>query len=223
MIVIATNNGMKYLPSLLASLELHGTGDHEVLVMDTGSSNPEFLTYLKEIGDREWPFKLAVDRTPFSGYDTGAYIHAYRTREADTYVFMQDSVLVKSAGWIHAFESRLTFNVGCVPWLVFPMQWDNQDQIDWIQAKYRTNQWPPFGIFGPIFCATKEALDMLDSRRYLEVIPSNKIEQQAMERGWATAFELSGLSVRPIETSFDEKLLFDDCYTHLTKRFAIRA
>ena len=136
---------------------------------------------------------------------------------------MQDSVLAKHPEWIQEFQSRATYNVGCVPWLVFPIQWDNQEQIDWIRSKYHTDQWPPFGIFGPIFYATREALESLDSKGFLDIVPSNKIEQQAMERGWSTAFILSGWSVRPIETIFEERLLFQDRYTHLTKRFAIRA
>jgi hypothetical protein len=94
LIVVATNNGKTFLPGLLESLEQHGTSGHNVLLVDTGSKCPESIAFLEQAKAQSWPFGLDVIQTPYSGYDTGAYIHAFRTVPADDYLFIHDSVLV---------------------------------------------------------------------------------------------------------------------------------
>jgi hypothetical protein len=223
MIVIATHNGKQFLPGLMESLAKFGTGGRKVLILDTGSSCSDSLQLLASIAQQSWPFELEVSKTPYKGYDSGAYIHAYRNYEAASYLFLQDSVLIKDKNWLEAFESRISFGVGCVPWLGFPMQWNSQEQIDWVEDKFKTLDWPPTGVFGPMFMATREALNDLEKRGYLDNIPSCKTEQMAMERAWPIAFTLSGWGIRPVECAFDEVLLENDMYSCLTKRFAWRA
>lgn len=223
MIVVATNNGISYLPACLDALAEHETSGRKVLVVDTGTTCEDSLAFLNSILDRSWPFALEVARSPYRGYDSGAYIYAYCNYSSADYFFMQDSVRPKRKGWLKEFEDRATYRVGCVPWLTFQMQWDCQEQVDWVRQTFGTDQWPPFGIFGPIFYATREALQSLDDRGYLESIPTTKLEQQAMERGWPTAFILSGYAVRPVEALFDERKLRSDAYADLTKQFAVRS
>jgi hypothetical protein len=223
MIVVATHNGKGYLPGLLEGFEKFGTGKHEVLVLDTGSTCKESLELLQTFAVKKWPFKLEVSKTPYEAYDTGAYVHAFRNWPMEDYLFVQDSICPKRKDWVSAFEAKATFGVGCVPWLIFPMQWDNQEEVDWMMEKCGVNDWPPFGIFGPIFYAKREALESLDKRGLLDILPSCKNEQMAMERVWPTAFNLAGYAVRPVETNFSEALLKGDEYTHLTKQFALRA
>ncbi|HEY3783181.1 MAG TPA: hypothetical protein VGL56_19045 [Fimbriimonadaceae bacterium] len=221
--MIATHNGRQFLPGLLESLARFGTGGRKVLLLDTGSTCAESLQLLSAIAQQSWPFELEVSKTPYRGYDTGAYIHAFRNYEAETYLFLQDSVLIKNENWLEAFESRISHGVGCVPWLGFPMQWNSQEQIDWVMEKFETPDWPPLGVFGPMFMATRTALNDLESRGYLENIPNCKMEQMAMERAWAVAFTISGWGIRPVECAFSEPMLKNDMYKDLTKRFAWRA
>lgn len=223
MIVIATNNGKSHLRATVAALAKFGTGRHEVLILDTGSTCAESLRVLEEVGAKSWPFNLEVSRTPYQAYDTGAYVHAYRNWQAESYLFMQDSIRPKCEGWVEAFEEKATYGVGCVPWLIFPMQWNCQEQIDFLIDKTGSQDWPPHGIFGPIFYATRTALETLDQRGFLDVLPSSKTEQMAMERVWPTAFALSGYALRPVEAVFDERTLRGDGYRHMTKQFAFRA
>jgi hypothetical protein len=223
MIVVATHNGSAHLPELMEALSRFGTGGNDVLVLDTGSTCPESISLLTEIASKPWPFKLTVGKTPYKAYDTGAYIHAFRNYDAHAYLFMQDSVRPKCSGWFEAFEQRATFGVGCVPWLIFPMQWNSQYQVDWLIEKCNTNDWPPYGVFGPIFYAPRLALERLDELGYLDILPTCKEEQMAMERVWPTIFNLAGFGIRPVEPRFHESLLTNDDYTHLAKRFALRA
>ncbi|MBX3118674.1 MAG: hypothetical protein KF784_06385 [Fimbriimonadaceae bacterium] len=223
MIAIATNNGHKFLPELIESLETYGTDGHDVLIVDTGSSDPAATEYLGALESYNGPFKLMVTQTPYKGYDTGAYLWAFRNFPADTYIFMQDSVLVKQPGWTKEFESRLSFGVGAVPWLTFPLQWDSEEQVGFVTEKFQTTDLAPFGVFGPMFATTHDALSDLESQGLLNVIPSNKHEQQAMERGWAFAFIKGGYGVRPIHSAFSADRIRHNQYSTLTKRLPKRA
>jgi len=223
MIVVATHNGKDHLPVLLESLERHGVGGHDVLILDTGSTCRASLELLREVESRKWPFRLEVGKTPYQAYDSGAYVHAFRNWDAEGYLFMQDSVKPKRDDWVSAFESKATYGVGCVPWLIFPMQWNSQEQVDWLISTCGVNDWPPHGVFGPIFYAPRSAMESLDAKGFLDILPSDKTQQMAMERIWPTVFTLSGFAVRPVETVFDETLLRQDEYTHMTKKFALRA
>lgn len=204
-------------------MENFGTAGRRVLLLDTGTTCKQSLSLICELSARHWSFEFEAGKTPHEAYDSGAYIHAYRNWEADTYLFMQDSIRPKSPDWVSAFETLLTFGVGCVPWLIFPMQWNCQEQVDFVMEKCKVGDWPPHGIFGPIFMATRTALAELDVRGLLDVLPSSKVEQMAMERFWPTAFIKAGFAVRPVEAAFEERLLRQDAYRHMTKRFAFRA
>jgi hypothetical protein len=103
------------------------------------------------------------------------------------------------------------------------MQWNCQEQVDFVMEKCGVRDWPPAGIFGPIFMASREALAELDARGLLDVLPTCKNEQMAMERFWPAAFTKAGFAIRPVETSFEERSLRQDSYRHMTKRFALRA
>ncbi len=223
MIVIATNNGKEYLSKLLDSLVEFGTDGYPILVCDTGTTNQDSLSFLAEIPVKYSSLDVKVERTPYSGYDTGAYIWVFRNHRAKGYFFLQDSVTVKEVGWTKHFTEKASHGVGCVPWLTFAMQWQSQEQIDFVRSAFASNQWPPFGIFGPIFYATHEALTALERKGFLNTIPGSKTEQTAMERGWPTAFTHSGFAVRPVECNFEEEKLRANEYRALNKTFALRA
>ncbi|HQU17487.1 MAG TPA: glycosyltransferase family A protein [Fimbriimonadaceae bacterium] len=223
MIVVATNNGHRFLPELIRSIEECGDGGHEVVIVDTQSSAPEAQEYLSTLAAYSGPLRLSVDQTPYKGYDTGAYLHAFRKLAADSYIFLQDSACPKEPGWTEAFTSRLTYGVGCVPWLTFPLQWDEEGQLEFIRQQYRTDRVPPLGVFGPMFAASRESLLKLDQMKLLDAIPSTKVEQQAMERGWPLAFFLGGFGIRPIHTMFSERKLRAGEYGVLSKRLPKRS
>lgn len=222
MIVIATNNGHRFLPELIPALERLGTGGYEVLLVDTGSTDPRTLELLEELKSYEGPLRLRVTCTPYRGYDTGAYIHAYREFPADRYIFLQDSLMPKHGGWVEEFGSRFSFGVGVVPWLVFPLTWDSEEQRQFVSSRYACRQAPPYGIFGPIFAAERTALERLDRKSLLNVIPTSKAEQQGMERGWSLAFFLAEIAVRPIENTFNHTRLLEHGYATFEKRLPRR-
>ena len=176
MIVVATNNGMEFLPKLLNSFDIYGTGGHKICIIDTGSSDQSYINYI-DVLDKD---KYIIMKTPYKGYDTGAYIWAYRNTNESEYLFMHDSMEVVDAGWIDEFTNNgdvcaysfFTLNY-------FEFQFNHFKDIDIY------NPSTTVGMAGPIFYIKRTVLDTLDAKFNLDkVIPDCKWNQSGMELGW---------------------------------------
>lgn len=223
MIVIATHEGKDFVHQLLESWQTHGTDGHGVAVVETGGSSSEFMTYLDQISLEGWDFNLSIHRTPYKGYDTGAYLWAYgQFRDEQEFLFMHDSITVKRPGIMHDMSFVASAgSAGCVPWLVFRQNdYENDEQITHVRQFAEDPTIypnPGCGIFGPIFYARREAIERIDPRFFETAIPSNKNEQEAMERGWAVAFDRAGIKIRSLDDDFYAHLLVHDQYPSFRK------
>ena len=187
MIVIATNNGMKFLPNLLSSIEKHGRHGQDVCIVDTGSTDPVFISYLSTLSN------YIVTKTPYSGYDTGAYVWAYQNYKSDEYIFMHDSLEILTNDWLEAFRY---YKCDVCYYASFPIQFDEDAQKNRLIDIGIYNQDAPYGIFGPIFYANRNAMDKVAARFDLKsVIPTTKLDQMGMERGWSMMFETVGARI----------------------------
>lgn len=216
MIVIATNNGKQYLQNLLNSLEEVELLNNKILILDTGSTDKEYLNNLKS------KHQIILDTTPYCGYDTGAYIYAYNNYVDDSYLFLQDSIIIKDKMLIKDGMSNLN-EYTIIPLIVFnPMNnfYDNYEQMEWVQNKIGHHNYR-IGIFGPMFFAKRKSLDKIKNLN--NFIPHNKNIQQAMERGWSVLFEQNNLNIIPLEKHQHSNYLFDiDGYKYIKKFFPIR-
>jgi len=231
MIVIATNNGMEHLPKLLDSIQKYGWYGQDVCVVDTGSTDKEFLNYLLKIdgGDDgstiSYSFRVYVERSirwdegahkyTSGGYDTGAYKRAYELNKGieDLFIFLQDSVEIKSPNWFPAIMIKLQEGDVCA-WLTFTDWYDNQEQVDFVQKYFNEHRYEK-GVFAPMFDKVYEKTGIKDVQVY------NKWTQQAMERGWAVAFEQAGLRLVSLDIMNWERLR-GDSYEHFRKSFPVR-
>ena len=218
-IIVATHNGWDYIERHLASWQQYGTDGHRVVVMETGASSVEYLDYLNNLKERRWGFSLSIRMTPCVGYDTGAYLWAYNTMpEEDEFLFCHDSMKVKRPGVMGDFR-RINEEIGggCVPWLVFRQNgYQNQDQVDFVSKYLPTTDLPGFGIFGPIFYTARKPMSKVLSF-VGGAIPSNKNEQEAMERGWAIAFAMEKVPVKALDGDFHGPMVHNDMYPSFTK------
>lgn len=220
MIVIATHNGGEYLPRLLESLHLHGTGGHPTVIVDTGSTDEEFIRYLETV-EGTASFPVTVTRTPYRGYDTGAYIWAFKNFKAPSYMCMHDSLRIKCEGWLAPFEDRAKPGIGIVAWQQFGPRYDNDKQIAFVEKHLGSHEMSNGGIFGPIFYITQDVVDIFDERGYLAAIPTDKNEQMGMERGWSAACHGAGLeciSVHP----YNRQAMYQDEFPDMQKFFPRR-
>lgn len=228
---------MEYLPKLLDSIKVNGWYGQSVLIVDTGSTDPEFKNYIHSIefhddeNGRLFPFNVYVDHNRkfiegigyvYGGYDTGAYLRAYEYNKEseDVFIFLQDSVEIKDSEWGSEFFSRLEDD-NAVAWLRFTNRYDTPEQEQWTKDKLGESNYD-FGVFAPIFAIKTKALDKLvKETNIMNCIPENKEQQMAMERGWAIALRQAGLRLYAIDW-FDIDRLKNDDYRTFKKNFPER-
>jgi hypothetical protein len=217
MIVIATNNGKKYLSKLLESLEFLGN-KIPVSIIDTQSDDIESLEYLSNL-QNTFPFDIKTYRTPYRGFDTGAYIWAYRNIPSEKYYFLQDSLKIKSLEYFSETDKRLKPGT-IVPLLTFENNgYGYGEGMNFCQSNFGTTDYD-LGIFGPIFSILRSDMDKIDSNHLC--IPHNKATQTGMERGWAIIFKIYGFVVDPLEGIKDDFKIENHTYQYFEKQFPYR-
>jgi hypothetical protein len=219
MIVIATYNNPKLLTDLLDSMKGTIDMDEKILVVCTDPNQTEMLEFLKELPTM-YEFDITTDVTPYAGYDTGAYIYVSQKYKEEYFIFLQDSITIKSPEWLNAFKACRRPNV-LTAWVLFPMMWDNTEQIQWVESKFDTLFFKPVvGLFGPMFQIERNTLKKIDKKYNLnKFIPTRKIiEQQGMERCWSYLAANCGMEV----TSIDGYFLDWDNKKYINKHFQKR-
>jgi hypothetical protein len=219
MIVIATYNNPKLLTDLLDSMKGTIDMDEKILVVCTDPNQTEMLEFLKELPTM-YEFDITTDVTPYAGYDTGAYIYVSQKYKEEYFVFLQDSITIKSPEWLNAFKAYRRPNV-MTGWVLFPMMWDYTEQIEWVESKFKPLFFKPVvGIFGPMFQIERNTLKKIDKKYDLtKFIPTRKvIEQQGMERCWSYLAAHCGIEV----TSIDGFFLDWDNKKYINKHFQRR-
>lgn len=185
LVVIATNNGKKYLQKLLPTVK------YNYVVIDTGSTDPASIKYFDSLLCR----KVRIN----GGYSPGAYEYAYRNIEAEEYFFMHDSMIVKKPNFIEDFRAK---GEVCA-WLHFYFAPEHgRDYLN----KFPGEGNPTWAIFGPIFYAKKSAMDKLNELQLLPPRCNNRDEAVAAESGYGLAFHRAGIEVPIVEEMCNQRL-----------------
>ena len=212
MIVIATNNGINFLPNLLSDLEKFNITE-EISIIDTQSSDSEFMDYLDNLKSfNKFKLNINVCQTPYKGFDTGAYIYAIQNLKSDRFIFLQDSIRIKNVGFFNLIEEKLkTSNVVTI--LTFEGGWwDNQTQKDFSLKHFGTTIFDK-GIFGPMF-----SISYTDSQKLSNLIyPTDKEQQNAMERCWSIIFKEQNFTIDCLEGIHNDFKINNDRYEYFTK------
>lgn len=186
LIVIACHGTPHYTNELLRSMRTNHNGS-DVVVVDTCSDQP----ILSEV-EVDQPFVVYTHRTDTRGYDTGAYISAFkRFRDYETFLFLQDSTKVVHPSFSDIF--RCSENE-YMPWMTHHVESDDKSRyVPNLIAEEISFPWRM--IVGPIFSSHRSCLDEIDQKWGLDMfIPTSKSEAESMERGWPFLMILCGCS-----------------------------
>ena len=210
MIVIATNNGMEFLPNLLSDLEKFNITE-EISIIDTQSSDSEYINYLFNL-KLKFKLKINVYQTPYRGFDTGAYIYAINNLKSDRFVFIQDSIRIKNVDFFNLIEEKLkTSNVVAI--LTFEGNWWENETQKYFSLKHFGTTMFDMGIFGPMF-----SISYTDSQKLNNLIyPTDKEQQKAMERCWSIIFKEQNFTVDCLEGTHNDFKINNDGYNYFTK------
>jgi hypothetical protein len=205
----------------------YGLTAPETLVVVAAVDN-RFDDNVEKIRERSKAF-VRMD-TSGGGYPPWAYISAYlQYPEYDSYLFLQDSMEPIADNIVAPFRQE---NKPVVAWATFPLNedgrgiWDGDEQFQWVARQYfphtqSTRDFPRRGIFGPVFYATRAAMDA--ARPYFPKYPTNRIEYQGTERAWPVAFMLAGVEVGSLGKWEQLGLEQGNPHPPFRKTFAVRA
>lgn len=216
MIIITTHNGKNHLENLLSHLNNLDLLEHKVLVVDSGSSDIESIQYLEELKIKNpFNYELIVDKTEYSGYDSGVIIHTMRNYDDERYIFIHDSSLIKNNECLLKLDELMKKENVVVPFLTFDgNSYDNDYQKKFCESNYGSGE-NRFGIFASIFAISKNSLAKINKDELF--IPTNKEESRAMERCWSVVFEKSGLVVETLEGEYNPDKITNDGYHYFSK------
>jgi hypothetical protein len=216
MIVVASHNRIDLLDNILKNLSSINLNNHDVLIVDTNSDNIDYKNFFQECITK-YP-NFIFETKDYTCWDSGAYIHAYKNYERDSYIFFQDSLTITNKNLIPMWDNFLKL-YDVVPFINFGYFYDNDGSQEWSEDDLpHLNNKPTDSIFGPIFGVTKETMDKLPKEWLKE--PTNKIQGCGMERRWSLMFHLVGASKHYIElTNFVKDHLIYNSKTNISKNF----
>jgi hypothetical protein len=194
MIVIASHNRVDLLENMIKRLKEIDLNNHKVLIVDTNSDNINFKQRFKEL-QKENP-EFIFNKKDYTCWDSGAYIHAYKTYIEDSFIFLQDSLIITNNYLIPIIDGYLK-NHEVVPFINFGYGYENEEQKEFTEQGLNITSLPPHAIFGPIFGVRTETLDKLPKEWLIE--PYNKMTGCGMERRWSLMFHLIEASKHYLE------------------------
>lgn len=183
MIVVAVHDRIDFITNLLNQFSQIDLNGHRILVVDTNSTNTDFLKEFPKL--KEMFPNVLFDTKKYDCWDSGAYIHAYNNYFDEKYIFLQDSIEITNSNLIKDWDELLDKN-DVVPMYNFNYIYDSVDQKEWATESINYEFEPTDGIFGPIFGVTRSALDKIPKHWLKE--PTNKHYACGMERRWSLMF-----------------------------------
>jgi hypothetical protein len=199
MIVLATHDRVDLLESMLNKLNEINLNGHEVLIIDTNSTNQDYLNYFNQIKEK---YNFNFIRLNYTCWESGAYIYALQNFPSSKYIFLQDSLYITNSNLFIDIDNLLD-HYDVVPFFNFKYIYDHDQQKEWAEEGLNPSSLPEYGIFGPIFGATSKILQKLPSE-WLKY-PTEKYQGNGMERRWSLMFHLINANKYYLDKATDEE------------------
>lgn len=213
MIVIATNNGQRYIDKCIDNI-FKQTKQTSITIIDTNSSDLNQKQYVKQLAMKN---NFNYHEMTYSGYDLGAYKLAMELYPNEPYYWLQhDSIIMKNPNTLSYIEELLETN-DIVSLIAFSK---NMYETDYQRNNVR--KWFgkiefERGVYGPNFGFKNNILNIL-KEKVKEIEIKNKEDLKSMERGWAVLFELLNFKVANIETKpFNFFRFYENDYDYFIK------
>jgi hypothetical protein len=207
MVVIPTYDGQIFLQSLVNKVQDYPANGHDILLIDTGTTDPYSLKILDDVENGKYP-GVKTMKSKFGGYELGAIVTAIREfPDEEKFLFMHDSTVPKCADWVEQFENKLTPDVGAVAWIKFrPWQaYLSPYHLQYVHSVSSPDQdpnKPDSGIFGSIFMCHGDILRQIDKDGYIKNPIGNKVEAECWERIWSILIDKYGHKIDHIVPDF---------------------
>ena len=206
MIVIASHDNIDYLKSVLEQLSEMNLDGHDVLIVDTNSTDTEYREYFEHIR-YQYP-NIIFDRKYYTCWETGAILHAFRMYKRDKYVFLNDSIYITNDNFFVDINNLLN-EVEVVPIWNFVYRYDSSEQQSWVEEGLPTERgysqyYPEWGIIASMFAVRYETLNRIPSYWFRDDV-NEKYKSQGMERRWSLMFHLINASRKYLDFLYGQR------------------
>ena len=198
---IVSETGLATLSSCLESIRKYHP-DAPIYVIDSASSDQSYHLHVEE------KYNVTVDYAQNKNYPAGTVRHAYMNYpEIEYFYFLQDSHVVHDN-----LEDCLSFDLTTISW------WDchkgvarnrsgrgfgfrDQENIDlcakWLE-EHTSYTLPDLftGCWGSLMFCKRHVLETLEGVGYFNILPTNKREDQMMERLTGVVLESAGFNLK---------------------------
>lgn len=215
MIVIATHNGENVLPNLLGDIKSFNIPNDNVCIVDNASDSTHQLDFLNTIKDDGYNILY----NDVSGYEVGAFKSAIDHFTSDVWFCLQDSLRLRE-NIFEMVEDKLTNN-NVYTLLTFETYiHDGGLYMDFLKRNYNTEYYSK-GIFGNNIFAKDSVIQLVKNEW---IIPTCKLESEAMERGLSVVFDNHKIDIIGIDKLDRSGRLFGgaDLYPFFKKVFSRR-
>lgn len=184
---------------ILALQDLHVLG-FDIYVINNNSTNIEYIDKIKELD-----FIIFEDSIYGGAYEAGALYQVFKKDLYETYMLIQDSVLIKSP---LTFDNYATYNCSYVLCLMaFGSCLDaftTSNDRNWFDKNFPDlidNLKEAPGVLGNNFlCKRRHLIQMARIGYFTEnLLPKNKDGSQAWERVWGTYFSKYKIPVKYVD------------------------
>jgi len=182
--------------------------NEKIVVVDSDSDNKDYFNNL--------PDSVIVADIKNKNYMEGALWYCYENYpEEDFFYLVQDSMIsIKNAD---SFKERDVTTLSYFPFQYNPSTYGTHTMRNYAQNEIKTKTFynfiePRWAMFGPTVYIKRHILDRLKSKGFDKILPTNKMEMEAMERIWAIVLEQEGFPMVNIglvvNTSFAQNNYF---------------
>jgi len=197
---ISKESGLQVLTSCVESIRSHHP-DAPIYVIDSASDNQNYHPHIEE------KYNATVDYAQNKNYTVGATYHVFKNYpDFEYYFFLQDAQVVHTN-----LEYCLNFDlstysyfnshngVGRIPGREWGFK--NQESVDLGERLLKENTGYAIpdlftGCWGSIMFCKRHVLEALNNVGYFKMLPTNKLEDQVMERLTGIVLENVGFDLK---------------------------
>jgi len=178
----------------------------EIIVIDSDSEDKSYFSVLRDLG-------VVVDDAVNHHYTSGAIWCAFEKYIRDSYCFLHDSMTVggkiddyvkndiTSLRYFNSGKFLREYGGGLYPG---EFGFDSVEQFEWVNEQFLLHTSYSIysiperftGLYGSTSVCKRETLEKLYKEGFSKVLPTNKIQDQGMERAWGIALALEGYDIK---------------------------
>jgi len=168
--------------------------EEKIVVVDSNSDNKDYF--------KELPKNVLIADIGNNNYLEGALWYCYENYPDEEFFYLvQDSMIL--VGDVSDFKNKNVTTLSYFPYEYNPSTYGPSAMRNFCYEQITKNTSysflePRWALFGSTLYIKRSVLDILKSKGFNKILPTNKMESEAMERLWSMVLEQEGYKMTEI-------------------------